>query len=213
MSTTQTEKKCESCAPNSSHSWNVSNTNWNPSFPNCWWQLFGSTKVLKHWHSFWFYLRHGSKIMASSNNKKAYQLVGQCETRRHSSQWLSSMILVITCSENVHAWPCIDWHGQVLPWQQYDTSHLCNAQEYNEKISISHLRNEPQCFRVKEQKCLKGYTIGNEDSESQFPKLLTFSKSVEPLLRNCDPNMTKNEHAYAICCRPEVARDVIASAM
>ena len=42
-----------------------------------------------------------------------------------------------------------------------------------------------------------------------FPKLQTFSQSVEPLLRNRDPNMTQNEHVYAICCRPEEGDDVI----
>ena len=64
-------------------------------------------------------------------------------------------------------------------------------------------------FWVKEQKCLIGYTTGNEPLESQFPKLQTFSESVEPLSRNRNPNMTKNEHVYATCCRPEVAGDAI----
>ena len=36
-------------------------------------------------------------------------------------------------------------------------------------------------------------------------------KSVEPLSRNRDPNITQNEHVYAICSRPEVAGDVISS--
>ena len=36
-----------------------------------------------------------------------------------------------------------------------------------------------------------------------------FSESVEPLSKHCDPNMTQNAHVYAICCRPEVAGDVI----
>ena len=36
-----------------------------------------------------------------------------------------------------------------------------------------------------------------------------FSESVEPLSRNCDPNMTQNEHVYTISCRPEVAGGVI----
>ena len=43
------------------------------------------------------------------------------------------------------------------------------------------------------------------------PKLLTYSESVEPLSRNRDPNMTQNEHVYAICCRSEVAGDVVSS--
>ena len=37
----------------------------------------------------------------------------------------------------------------------------------------------------------------------------TFSESVQPLSRNRQPNMTQNEHAYTICCRHEVAGDVI----
>ena len=43
--------------------------------------------------------------------------------------------------------------------------------------------------------------------ESSFPKskLLTFSKSTEPLSRNREPNMTQNEQVYAICCQPEAA--------
>ena len=36
-----------------------------------------------------------------------------------------------------------------------------------------------------------------------------FSESVELLSRNRDPNITQNEHVYAICYRPEVASDVI----
>ena len=35
------------------------------------------------------------------------------------------------------------------------------------------------------------------------------SNMLLPLSRNRDPNMTQNEHVYAICCRPEVAGDVI----
>ena len=62
---------------------------------------------------------------------------------------------------------------------------------------------------VKEQKCLKGYTRRNEALESQFPKLQTFSESVETLSRNRDPNLTQNGHVYAIWCRPEAAGDVI----
>ena len=38
-----------------------------------------------------------------------------------------------------------------------------------------------------------------------------FKESVEPLSRNRDPDMTQNEHVYTICCRPEVAGDVISS--
>ena len=28
-------------------------------------------------------------------------------------------------------------------------------------------------------------------------------------MRNHDPNLTQNEHVYAICCQPEVAADVV----
>ena len=48
----------------------------------------------------------------------------------------------------------------------------------------------------------------DEALESLFRKLSTFSKSVEPSSRYRDPNMTKNEHVYAIFCRLEVAGDV-----
>ena len=33
---------------------------------------------------------------------------------------------------------------------------------------------------------------------------LSILKSIEPLSRNGEPNMTQNEHVYAICCRPDV---------
>ena len=49
----------------------------------------------------------------------------------------------------------------------------------------------------------------NDTLESTFPKLQTFSNLVEPLLRNCDQNLAQIGHAYAIYCRPKVARDVI----
>ena len=45
--------------------------------------------------------------------------------------------------------------------------------------------------------------------ESQFPKQQTCWELVERLSRNRHPNVTKNEQVYAICCRPEVAGDVI----
>ena len=44
---------------------------------------------------------------------------------------------------------------------------------------------------------------------NHFPKLHTISESLESLSRNRDPNMTQNEHVYSICCRPEVAGNVI----
>ena len=42
-----------------------------------------------------------------------------------------------------------------------------------------------------------------------FQNCQLFSELVEPLSRNRQPNMTKNEHVYAICYRLEVAGDVI----
>ena len=48
--------------------------------------------------------------------------------------------------------------------------------------------------------------------DHSFQNCLTFSESVEPLLRNCYPNMTQNERVYTICCRPEVAGDVLSGA-
>ena len=59
------------------------------------------------------------------------------------------------------------------------------------------------------KKCLIGYKRVNEALESQFPKLQTFSESVEPLSINRDPNKTQSEYVYVICCRPEVAGYVI----
>ena len=85
--------------------------------------------------------------------------------------------------------------------QKYENSHL-----RNESTRVDQL--EPH-FWAKEQKCQIGYITRNKALESLFPKLYTISKSVEPLARNSDPNMTQNEHVYVICCRPDVADDVI----
>ena len=53
------------------------------------------------------------------------------------------------------------------------------------------------------------YRKKNESLESHFQNCKLFSESVEPLLRNRDSNMTQNEHGYAICCRPEIAGEVV----
>ena len=53
------------------------------------------------------------------------------------------------------------------------------------------------------------YIRGNEAPESQFPKVQTFLESVEILSRNRHPNFTQNEYIYAICCRREIAGDII----
>ena len=44
---------------------------------------------------------------------------------------------------------------------------------------------------------------------NQLPKLKALSESAELLSRNQDPNMTQNEHVYAIFCRAEEDCDVI----
>ena len=68
---------------------------------------------------------------------------------------------------------------------------------------------DPPFFGVKEQKCTISYIGGNEALESQVPKLRNLSELVRPLSRNSDPNLTRNEYVYAICCWPEEAGDVI----
>ena len=44
-----------------------------------------------------------------------------------------------------------------------------------------------------------------------FQNLTPLRNRGESLSKNRDPNMTHNEHIYAIYCRPEVADDVISS--
>ena len=53
------------------------------------------------------------------------------------------------------------------------------------------------------------YKTENDALETPFPKLKIFSKSVEPLMRNHDQKLTRNEHVYAICNRPGVADNII----
>ena len=65
-------------------------------------------------------------------------------------------------------------------------------------------------FGMKKKEYLIAFAKGNEAVES-VSKTVNFSESVEPSSRNSDPNMTQNEHVYAIYCRSEVASDVIAS--
>ena len=62
---------------------------------------------------------------------------------------------------------------------------------------------------IQSQKYLRAYTTARGALEAPFPKLKTFSKSAKPLSRNRDPNMTKNEHVYAICSRQNIAGGVI----
>ena len=63
-------------------------------------------------------------------------------------------------------------------------------------------------FGMKKKEYLIAFAKGNEAVES-VSKTVNFSESVEPSSRNSDPNMTQNEHVYAIYCRSEVDGDVI----
>ena len=100
--------------------------------------------------------------------------------------------LAITCSENVHALPCIDLRGRI-------------DRDNNTTPAIYAL--EPPFFWVKEQNCLIGYIRGNEAHESEFPKLHALT-----IIEKSRPELDQNEHVYAIFCRPEVASDVISGA-
>ena len=64
-------------------------------------------------------------------------------------------------------------------------------------------------FGVKKQNCRIVYDISNEGLELTFPRLYMFSKSIGPLSKIRNPDMTKNEHLCPICCRPEVGDGVI----
>ena len=97
-------------------------------------------------------------------NKKAHQLVGQCEMPRHPShndcriQYLLSLVpkTFVYCRASTRM-------GELTATTN-DTSHLCDAWSIARKIAIIHLRNawatvdpfelEPPFFEVKEQKCL-----------------------------------------------------------
>ena len=52
---------------------------------------------------------------------------------------------------------------------------------------------------AKEQKCLIGHIRGNEALDHSFQNCKSVLESVEPLLKNRDPNITQNEHVYMIC--------------
>ena len=55
-------------------------------------------------------------------------------------------------------------------------------------------------------------TIANEALEPLFTQQKNFfSKSVEPLSRNRDQNMTQNWRVCAICCQSKVDCDVVTS--
>ena len=54
----------------------------------------------------------------------------------------SSIIPAITCSENIHAWPCIDSHGRV------DRDNSTTPAIYVMQRSISRNRNQPSTYRV-----------------------------------------------------------------
>ena len=50
-----------------------------------------------------------------------------------------------------------------------------------------------------------GYKTGNEALESRIPKHKPFGN----FLNHYQEIMTRNEHVYVICCRPEVDDNVI----
>ena len=53
------------------------------------------------------------------------------------------------------------------------------------------------------------HRLASQEEMKHLNHSFEVSESVEPLLRNRDPNMRQEEHVYAICCRPKVAYDVI----
>ena len=46
---------------------------------------------------------------------------------------------------------------------------------------------------------------------NQFPKLQTFSQSAKSIIEKSRRELDQNEHVYALCCRQEVAGEVICS--
>ena len=131
---------------------------------------------------------------------------GQCETRRHLSQSGSRILwcLPVTCSENVYAPPRIYSYVRLERDNNTKSQWAFYVTRRRRQVHLSlHFGGKGA------KKCPTAYTRGNEACESQFRKLYTFSESVESSSINRDPNMTKNEHVYAICCQPEVAGDVI----
>ena len=56
---------------------------------------------------------------------------------------------------------------------------------------------------------VRDYTRGMKPLNHSFNPVIFFQSRLNLYQRNRDPNMIRNEHVYAICCRPEVAGDVI----
>ena len=61
-----------------------------------------------------------------------------------------------------------------------------------------------QFSEPRSENVLTGYKTDNLN----HPLQKAFSKSVERLSRNRNPNMTQSEHVYTICCRPEVDKRI-----
>ena len=122
---------------------------------------------------------HTDNAFNRSFKIRSHQLLGQCETQCHSSQndcHLSVFTLAITSSENVCACP--------------------NDHDNNTKPAIYVMCRLRQVhldpiFWVKAQVRLIARTTANEALESPFPKLYTFSKLVDLLSRNRNPNRAK----------------------
>ena len=56
---------------------------------------------------------------------------------------------------------------------------------------------------------IKGCTGEMMPLNHSFQNCKHFQNRLELLSRYCDANMTQNGHVYSICCRPEVAVEVI----
>ena len=59
----------------------------------------------------------------------------------------------------------------------------------------------------------KSVSYATEEELKPLNNTFFLSESVESLSRTRDWNMTQNEHAYAICYRPEAVGDVISGEM
>ena len=110
-------------------------------------------------------------------------------------------MLAITCFENVYAHPCIYSYGRLR--RDNSTKIAVYAMRRRRQIRLSPISE------VKNQKMSMANIAENDAIESPFAKLYKYSKSVEPLWRYRDLNMTKIEHVFAICRRPEPDDDVI----
>ena len=102
----------------------------NPNFIDC---QVSSTESCDIWKT--------NKMFRRDNkNTKATNWWAVRNATSITPQRLSSTILAITCSENVHAWPWIDLHWRVGR-DNNRTPAIYLKKNNNEKIAISHLRN------------------------------------------------------------------------